>query len=804
MKLLPSWKGVNKGFYSTDNQDSNTTCLASKSLLSLKLSVTSGDAFDDYEAMDDREELRRKIKDMKSELAKYKMLMFHLQPTKHFIPNDIFNIVFNDAELPMEGHILQMLDASGSANTISSVHQQVDYEICIENLNSQLSETPDGQTVQLLKQQLLENEAELEKEQIANMHLLDEVYRLQSKLKAMSPSSYDSLAYSQARELSFQHQQIKETHSVCVTYRQHLTSLIKAFEELLQASDVDYYVAEGFREQLNQSVQLFEKLEKKCLYGDTFDAEVTKLYELAQSLSDFSVNSKSSLGSPEHKQGVVEGEHGTLALLPNKFPTELLIEHLQEIRTLRQRLEESIKTNDRLRKQLEQQVADAELDQGSANIFIHGSEQHNSLTSEIHFLRKQNQVLNVMLAKGSREKQKENEKLRESLSKKNAVMEHLHRDYECVKKENERLQKQVSKKEEENRHLTHEIYSSRNELNRLQTELNAKQHQLSENDKVLQSLQVELKVYEKLNESNRMRKDPDHDASEEFRKDQTNQLDLHELLTEIQNLRVQLERSIKTNKTLHEKLEEQLSKGTREKASSVPAVNINYLFKQESQHYAGMHDGEIASKDLDNSSQCSSSSSSSTSCTPRLVPGHCMWADKNGRHILGLIEDYNALRKQISEGQRQLYEVEAPLREITGMKVQESGIKVPDEASLNSFSTNIHTVKQILEEAARLLKLLWRVSLPMKVVHSTAYSSQDEGMKAEIHRLRKKLSEQERKLHSTVKRLHASNQLKENMEKVIIDQLVLTHDVLKKARGNLEVSQVSISVECRAVFMLNA
>nr|XP_010307499.1 PREDICTED: CDK5 regulatory subunit-associated protein 2 [Balearica regulorum gibbericeps] len=60
-------------------------------------------------------------------------------------------------------------------------------------------------------------------------------------------------------------------------------------------------------------------------------------------------------------------------------------------------------------------------------------------------------------------------------------------------------------------------------------------------------------------------------------------------------------------------------------------------------------------------------------------------------------------------------------------------------------------------------------------------------MKAEIFRLRKKLSEQEKKLHSTVKRLHSTNQLKENMEKVIIDQLVLTHDVLKKARGNLEV-----------------
>nr|XP_048678361.1 CDK5 regulatory subunit-associated protein 2 isoform X7 [Caretta caretta] len=815
VNILHSLKELNKEFYSMDNQDidSATTYSGSKSLLSLKLSIASTDAFDDYEVIDDLEELRQRIKDMKSELEKYKMFIFHLQPTNPFLSSDIFNIVLNDAELPMERHVIQMQDTDRQeTKTFSTVHQQVDYEIHIENLNSQSTETPDEQTSQNLKQLLLENEAELEREQIANMHLLDEVYRLQNKLRETSPSKYDSLVHSQARELSFQRQQIKEIHSICVTYHQHLTSLIKAFEELLQASDVDYYVAEGFREQLNQSVQLFEKLEKKFLYGESLDAEVAKLYELAQRdnektttmyqqlkdespipsafhiLSDFEMSEKSSIGSPEHQQDLVEEEHDKLALVPNKFPPELLMEHLQEIRSLRQRLEDSIKTNERLRLQLERQVTDMELNQGSSNIFIHGSEQHNSLTSEIHFLRKQNQVLNVMLAKGSRDKQKENEKLRESLSKKNAIIEHLHKDYECFKKENEKLQKQIGKKEDENRHLTHEIYSSRNELNRWQTEMNVKQHQLSENDKLLQSLRVELKVYEKLDEARRRRTDILDPGHEEFQKDQNNPLDLHEILTEIQSLRVQLERSIETNKTLHEKLEEQLSKEKREEAASVSAVNINYRFKRDSQHYTGMNEMQLASKeDLDNSSRCSSSSSTGTSCTPRLVPGHRMWADKNGRHILGLIEDYNALRKQISEGQKLVSEMEAPLRESTGMKHLEPGVKVPDQESLNNFSANIHTVQQILEEAARLLKLLWRVSLPMKVVHSTAHCSQDEGMKTEILRLHKKLSEQEKKLHITVKRLHSTNQLKENMEKVIIDQLALTHDVLKKARGNLEV-----------------
>ncbi|XP_009579281.1 PREDICTED: CDK5 regulatory subunit-associated protein 2, partial [Fulmarus glacialis] len=846
VNIQHSLKEINEEFYSMEHKDidSATAYSASKCLRSLKLSVTSTDALDDCEVIDDIEELKQRIKNMKSELEKYKMFVFHLQTSDQLLSSGISNVVLSETALPVEGQVTQVQDtAMQEIKTFSSVHQLMDYEIHTENRNSESSKAPDTWTGQNLKELLSANEAELEKEQIANMHL-DEVYHLQNKLRETSPSKYDSLVHSQAREFSFQRQQIKEIRSGCVAYHQHLMSRIKAFEELLQASDVDYYVAEGFREQLNQSVLLFEKLERKFLYGESIGTEVTILYELAQrdneknttmyqqlkdespvpsalhSLSDFDLSEKSSLGSPEHRHDL-EGQHGTLALLPNEIPPELLMEHLQEIRILRQRLEYSIKTNERLRKQLERQVTDKELDQGSANIFIHGSEQHNSLTSEIHFLRKQNQVLNAMLAKGSRDKQKENEKLRESLSKKNAVIEHLREAYECIKKENGRLQKQIGQKEDETRYLTCQIYSSRNELNRLQTEINVKQRQLSENEKLLQSLRTEIKVYEKL-EARRKRTDPRCDASEEFQKNQNNPLDLHELLTEIQSVRVQLERSIETNKSLHEKLEEQLSKEKREEVGSVSAVNINYLFKQESQDYPGINANlckcpatsrnicelqkhghcvslaktgmHSASKDdLDSTSHCSSTSSSSTACTPRLVPGHRMWADKNGRHVLGLIEDYNALRKQISEGQQVLAEMEISLREVTGTKLQEPGIKVPDQASLHSFSANIHTVQQILEEAARLLKLLWRVSLPLKAVHGTIRGTQDEGMKAEILRLRKKLSEQEEKLHRTVKRLHSANMEKEHMEKGIIDQLVLTRDILKKARENLEFDDIQLT-----------
>lgn len=78
---------------------------------------------------------------------------------------------------------------------------------------------------------------------------------------------YNSLVQSQARELSLQRQQIKDSHGICVICRQHMNTMIKAFEELLQASDVDCCVAEGFQEQLNQCAELLEKLEKLFLTG---------------------------------------------------------------------------------------------------------------------------------------------------------------------------------------------------------------------------------------------------------------------------------------------------------------------------------------------------------------------------------------------------------------------------------------------------------------------------------------------------------------------------------------------------------
>lgn len=54
-----------------------------------------------------------------------------------------------------------------------------------------------------------------------------------------------------------------------------------------------------------------------------------------------------------------------------------------------------------------------------------------------------------------------------------------------------------------------------------------------------------------------------------------------------------------------------------------------------------------------------------------------MWANRNGRHILGLIEDYNALRKQISDGRKLSRSMIAQLQEcLLTFRQLESGNKV--------------------------------------------------------------------------------------------------------------------------------
>ncbi|XP_060917461.1 CDK5 regulatory subunit-associated protein 2 isoform X3 [Labrus mixtus] len=506
------------------------------------------------------------------------------------------------------------------------------------------------------------------------------------------------------------------------------------------------------------------------------------------------------------------GSQTNVAEQPRSMSSDSLAEHLQEIRALRQRLEESIRTNDRLREQLEKRLAEVEKDPAATNIFIQGNEEQGQLANEVRFLWGQNQALKEQLNMGSRDKQKENEKLRETLARRTAKLEQSRKDRESLRQENSRLQERLELSSQENSQLQDSLHYSKEELHRLQIEVKLQRQQLSDSQHLLQSLRVEVQVYDKIktesqkqNESSEPTQDPVSVPPP------SGSVDLSELLQEIRHLRLQLERSIQTNTALRQRLEEQLLRGPNRSET----ININYLlsspdeggkspgregcdpyrhsFQSHNEHTGVLHDERLRAHS-DGGSLSSSSGDSITGAPSRLVPGHRMWANRNGRHVLGLIEDYNALRKQISEGCKLARSMDAQLQEcLHTFRQQGSDNKVIEQQHLKSLSGSVNTMQHVLDEAGRLLKLVWRVSLPSgNTAGDGSNNQQDELLKNEVARLKSRLSQQERMLSGAVKRLRTTNQLKEGMERVIIDQLFLTHGVLKKARGNLETNYCTI------------
>ncbi|KAG7241200.1 hypothetical protein INR49_025943 [Caranx melampygus] len=479
------------------------------------------------------------------------------------------------------------------------------------------------------------------------------------------------------------------------------------------------------------------------------------------------------------------------AAQPRTMNPDLLAEHLQEIRALRQRLEESIRTNDRLREQLERRLAEVEKDPAATNIFIHGNEEQGQLANEVRFLWGQNQALKEQLNSGSRDKQKENEKLRETLARRTAKLEQSRKELEALKQENSRLQERLDQSSQENSKLQETLHYSKEELHRLQCEVKLQRQQLSDSQHLLQSLRVELQVHEKIKTEAQTHKESSETTEEPVPAPPSGSVDLSELLSEIRHLRLQLERSIQTNTALRQRLEEQLLRGPNRSET----ININYLlsspdeggrspgregcdlrhsFQSHNEYTSVLHEERRrAHSEVDGGSFSSSSGDSASGTPSRLVPGHRMWANRSGRHILGLIEDYNALRKQISEGRKLSRSMDAQLQDcMHALRQQDSENKVIEQQHLKSLCSSVNTMQQVLDEAGRLLKLVWRISLPAaNTAGDSGNNQQDELLKNEIARLKSRLSQQEKMLSGAVKRLRTTNQLKEGMERVIIDHV---------------------------------
>ncbi|KAJ8357205.1 hypothetical protein SKAU_G00199990 [Synaphobranchus kaupii] len=118
---------------------------------------------------------------------------------------------------------------------------------------------------------------------VASLEAQLKTSRLEGKSVAEDPKSatwpgkYNTLIQAQARELSHLRQALREGRGVCHILSQHLGDTTKAFEELLRANDIDYYMGQSFRQQLAQSIALAQRVGTKISGWDNSELHDDKM-----------------------------------------------------------------------------------------------------------------------------------------------------------------------------------------------------------------------------------------------------------------------------------------------------------------------------------------------------------------------------------------------------------------------------------------------------------------------------------------------------------------------------------------------
>ncbi|XP_033614248.1 myomegalin isoform X18 [Fukomys damarensis] len=512
------------------------------------------------------------------------------------------------------------------------------------------------------------------------------------------------------------------------------------------------------------------------------------------------------------QKGSVSGDISSVYQLNSK-PTgaDLVEEHLGEIRNLRQRLEESICINDRLREQLEHRLSSTARGSGStSHVYSQGMESMPQLYNENRVLREENRRLQAQLSHISRGHSQETERLRDALLASQSRLQDLEKEAERQKMGRQQLLKDLQEKQQEIVHFREERLSLQENDSRLQHKLALLQQQCEEKQQLYQSLHSELQIYEALYGNSK--KD-----LKAFHLDACLQVplssDLNRLVAEIRALRGQLEQSIQVNSCLRLQLEQQLDGGAGKGSLSPASISQNFSINGNPGNKQLPFQDSVASppvRDVGMTSPALVLPSSSAPCSdttaasrpnelglnvspvmkdPPKLEGDATdgsFANKHGRHVIGHIDDYSALRQQIGEGKllvQRMLSLLRPAFHIPGLEAQ--GTEVLGSKGVHELRGSTSALHRTLEEVASLLTMFWRAALPSSP-GPVLPAKVGDATERELLELRAQVSKQERLLQSTAERLKTANQHKASMEQFIVSQLTRTHDVLKKARTNLE------------------
>ncbi|XP_067273868.1 myomegalin isoform X2 [Pseudorasbora parva] len=446
--------------------------------------------------------------------------------------------------------------------------------------------------------------------------------------------------------------------------------------------------------------------------------------------------------------------------------SDLMEEHLREIRTLRRRLEDSIQTNDRLRQQLEERLASSTRSGGGAptNIYIQGLDSVNQLSNDIRVLKEENHTLQNQLQQARTDGSKEMERLREAAMSGRGQLKQAELEAGRWADQCRRLQAQIREQAQVVLQLKLDKQNSLDNSTRLQHEVNVLQQQLSECQCLVHTLQCELQVYQRVcgtTESN-----TGYSTTFDLRERESK---IHLLEQQLRERLVQCMPRLSARKQLFH--DQSPSPPVRDTGFSSPA-------------------SPAVEPDDPKSSSSDSPKSAAEDLEAEAPDGS--FACRTGRHMIGHVDDFSALQQQLLEGKVVICKMEAALQSSTESR------DLP-EGYVRNLHASTTTLKQILEETSSLLRMFWRAALPSPEA-SAQQLKKEQSLRKEVVALRRKLSEQEQLLRDTMENLKTSSRTKDNMEQFIVNQLSRTRDVLKQARSNLEKNELKIaSLGCSPV-----
>uniref|UniRef100_A0A3Q2XAB0 Uncharacterized protein n=1 Tax=Hippocampus comes TaxID=109280 RepID=A0A3Q2XAB0_HIPCM len=618
------------------------------------------------------------------------------------------------------------------------------------------------------------------------------------------PGKYNSLIQAQARELSHLRQRMREGEGVSHILTQHLGDTTKAFEELLRANDVDYYMGQSFREQLSQSTALAQRLLIKLTGRKREQENPQKFLELQQ------------------KDQIIESLHNKLQHRPETPSSCQALSETTDPSDRTSLVSDECQTNEDLDlcSELDARDYQDQEEQQQSEQDAHSSippPSRGPLQSSFScpgMLFSASGCLTAPSLKGRGFMTQGLETSPplvsflslDSLSfstRPNLIEEHL-REVRCLRQRleesirtNERLRQQLEEKLANTgrdggsialmsvHHVS--IGFMQNVPSKMVGGLPVEQrpHPLpAERTARVRSRVLQLQIQQRFVSSHSYKCHCDTHPEPEggtcvlvsgFLCEAPGlPVELGELLSEVRSLRAQLQSSIQENSAfkqleLHKQLEQKLG-GSSPRTPSLSAFGASP--QRENVYRRQLLHGNIV-----------------TACTgnPRLPPREKIslyflstapdpldphselegdapdgsFANRYGRHAVGHVDDFNALQQQVLEGRSivqtllfDLYHCGPP--------------KIP-----------VATLRQILEEAASLLKMFWRAALPSA---DASTPNLKKSMQEEILSLKLRVSEQEEVLKGTIQRLRSTSRTKESMEHFIVNQRKLQ---MKKSGTNL-------------------